>query len=94
MLQEARAPEQFRRTDANRVLTTRNLTSGSDAAVTSGNGRFREPPGGWQSRAMATADTPAAATRSMAVRAVGAFAFQASTSCRESLTITKLVDFL
>jgi hypothetical protein len=32
---------------------------------------------------MASADTPAAATRSTAVRAQGAFAFHASTSCRE-----------
>ena len=32
---------------------------------------------------MATTDTPAAATRSTAVRAQGAFAFHASTSCRE-----------
>ena len=43
----------------------------------------QKPDCSWQSRAMATADTPAAATRSMAVRALGAFAFQASTSCRE-----------
>src|SRR6516162_1456499 len=37
----------------------------------------------WLSRAMATADTPAAAKRSTAVRAQGACAFHASTSCRE-----------
>ena len=37
----------------------------------------------WHSRAMASADTPAAATKSMAARAQGALAFQASTSCRE-----------
>src|SRR5262245_55029159 len=32
----------------------------------------------WRSRAMATADTPAAATRSTTVRAHGAYAFHAS----------------